>query len=151
VVALYFQAAPTNPTDQQLAIASVRHQKKLTTAATANQEYRRNEQELESASVVDKIRPRYREKRKEAAKLAARFRSAAEEMEGTQSQLNQLEQQRRTFEQWLPSPQTMEMSRLRDYLSTKEAKTRLREIKEQQRSRSGQQKPDLEQGRGFHL
>jgi len=50
-VALYFQAAPTNPTDQQLAIAHERHQKKLTTAATANQEYRRNEQELESASV----------------------------------------------------------------------------------------------------
>jgi len=72
-------------------------------------------------------------------------------MEGTQSQLNQLEQQRRTFEQWQTSPQTMEMSRLRDYLSTKEAKTRLREIKAQQRSRSRQQKPEKEQGRGFHL
>ncbi len=44
-VALYFQAAPTNPTDQQLAQATERHQKKLATAATANKEYRRSEQE----------------------------------------------------------------------------------------------------------
>jgi len=72
----------------------------LATPATANQEYRRNEQELESASIVDKLRPGYREKRKSAAKLAARFIGAAEEMNRTQSQLNKLEQQRRTFSQW---------------------------------------------------
>jgi len=150
-VALYFKVAPTNPTDQQLAQALERHQNKLTTAATANQEYRRNEQELESASIVDKIRPRYREKKKEAAKLAARFIGAAEALERTQSQLNQLEQQRRTFEQWQASPKTREMESLRDYLNTPEAKTRLREIKAQQRSRSGQQKPSREIGRGLHL
>lgn len=72
-------------------------------------------------------------------------------MKRTQSQLNKLEQQRGTFEQWLPSPQTQEMEVLRDYLNTKEALTRLREIKAQQRERTRQQKPDLEQGRGFHL
>jgi len=150
-VALYFQAAPTNPTDQQLAQATERHQNKLTAAATANQEYRRSEQELESASIVDKIRPSYREKRKSAAKLAARFIGATEEMERTQSQLNKLEQQRRTFDQWQTSPRTQEMERLRDYLNTQDAKTRLREIKEQQRERSGQQKPSREQGPGLSL
>lgn len=131
-VALYFQAAPTNPTDQQLAQAKERHQKKLTTAATANQEYRRSEQELESASIVDKLRPGYREKRKEAAKLAARFIGASEEMNRTQSELNKLEQQRHTFYQWQTSPQTREMERLRDYLSSPEAQTRLHDIKAQQ-------------------
>jgi len=150
-IALYFQAAPTNPTDQQLAQATERHQNKLTAAATANQEYRRSEQELESASIVDKIRPSYREKRKSAAKLAARFIGATEEMERTQSQLNKLEQQRRTFDQWQTSPRTQEMERLRDYLNTQDAKTRLREIKEQQRERSGQQKPSREQGPGLSL
>jgi len=150
-VALYFQAAPTNPTDQQLAQATERHQNKLTTAATANQEYRRLEQELDSASIVDKLRPGYREKRKEAALLAARFIGASEEMERTQSELNKLEQQRRTFEQWQTSPRTMEMERLRDYLNTKDAKTRLREIKAKARELERQQKPSREQGRGFHL
>jgi len=150
-VALYFQAAPTNPTDQQLAQATERHREKLTTAATANQEYRRNEQELDSASIVDKIRPRYREKRKEAALNAARFRSATEALERTQSELNKLQQQRRTFEQWQASPQTREMERLRDYLSTQDAKTRLREIKEQQREHSRQQKPSREIGPGLSL
>ncbi len=48
---LYFQAAPTNPTDQQLAQATERHQKKLATAGTANSEHRRLEQELKSASI----------------------------------------------------------------------------------------------------
>jgi len=150
-VALYFQAAPTNPTDQQLAQATERHQNKLTTAATANKEYRRKEQELDSASIVDKIRPGYQEKRKEAALLAARFIGASEEMERTQSQLNKLEQQRRTFEQWLTSPQTQEMEILRDYLNTKEAKTRLKEIKAKARERPRQQKPSREQGWGLHL
>lgn len=53
-------------------------------------------------------------------------------IERTQSQLNQLEQQRRTFEQWLPSPQTQALERLRDYLSTPETQTRLKQIKSQQ-------------------
>jgi len=150
-VNLYFQTAPTNPTDQQLAIATSRHREKLASAATANQEYRRNEQELESASIVDKLLPGYREKRKSAAKLAARFRSASEEMERTQSQLNKLEQQRRTFEQWQSSPQTREMERLRDYLNTQDAKTRLREIKAKARELERQQKPSRDQGRGLSL
>jgi len=72
-------------------------------------------------------------------------------MERTQSQLNKLEQQRRTFDQWQTSPRTQEMERLRDYLNTQDAKTRLREIKEQQRERSGQQKPSREQGPGLSL
>ena len=150
-IALYFQAAPTNPTDQQLAQATERHQEKLATAATANQEYRRSEQELESASIVDKLLPGYREKRKEAAKLAARFIGATEALERTQSELNQLEQQRRTFEQWQSSPQTQEMERRQDYLNTQDAKTRLREIKEQQRELERQQKPSREQGPGLSL
>ncbi|MBA3923182.1 MAG: hypothetical protein H0X31_16410, partial [Nostocaceae cyanobacterium] len=149
--ALYFQTAPTNPTDQQLAQALDRHQKKLATAATANQEYRRLEQELDSASIVDKLRPGYREKRKSAALLAARFIGASEEMERTQSELNKLEYLRRTFEQWQTSPRTQEMERQRDYLNTQDAKTRLREIKAQQRERSGQQKPSREQGPGLSL
>ncbi|MBV8882742.1 MAG: hypothetical protein JO235_01895 [Chroococcidiopsidaceae cyanobacterium CP_BM_RX_35] len=150
-VALYFQVAPINPTDQQLAFVTERHQKQLATAAAANQEYRRLEQELESASIVEQLLPGYREKKKEAAKLAARFIGEASEMERTQEKLNQLEQQRRTFSQWQTSPQTQEMERLRDYLNTKESQTRLKEIKAQQRSRSRQQKPEREMGRGFHL
>ncbi len=150
-VALYFQAAPTNPTDQQLAQANERHREKLATAATANQEYRRNEQELESASIVDKLLLSYREKRKEAAMLAARFIGATEEMNRTQLQLNKLEQQRRTFSQWQTSPQTQEMESRRDYLSTKEAQTRLREIKAQQQEPERQQKPSREIGPGLSL
>lgn len=163
-VALYFQTASTNPTDQQLAQALERHQNKLTTAATAFQEYRRSEQELASASIVDKLLPSYREK-KEAAKLAARFIGAASEMERTQEKLNQLEQQRRTFEQWQTSPQTQEMECLRDYLSTPEAQTRRHDIKaqllrekaqeiEQKRlsqQRQPQQKPERNQGRELSL
>lgn len=72
-------------------------------------------------------------------------------MERTQSELNKLEQQRRTFEQWQTSPRTQEMERLRDYLSTPEAQTRRHEIKAKARERSRQQKPEREQGRGFHL
>jgi hypothetical protein len=53
-------------------------------------------------------------------------------MERTQSELNKLEQQRRTFEQWQTSPKTREMEYLRDYLSTPEAQTRRHEIKAQQ-------------------
>ena len=45
----------------------------------------------------------------------------------------------------------MEMERLRDYLNTKEAKTRLREIKEHQREHSRQQKPSREIGPGLSL
>ncbi len=150
-VALYFQAAPTNPTDQQLTIARVRHQEKLATAATANKEYRRLEQELDSASIVDKVLTSYRDKRKEAAKLAARFIGATEALERTQSQLNKLEQQRRTFEQWQTSPKTREMESLRNYLNTPEAKTRLRKIKQQQRELERQQKPSREIGPGLSL
>ena len=72
-------------------------------------------------------------------------------MNRAQSQLNKLEQQRRTFEQWQTSPQTQEMERLRDYLSTKEAQTRLKEIKAQQRARPRQQKPSREQEPGLSL
>lgn len=72
-------------------------------------------------------------------------------IERTQSQLNQLEQQRRTFEQWQTSPKTREMESLQNYLNTPEAKTRLREIKAQQLERSRQQKPEREIGRGLHL
>jgi len=100
---------------------------------------------------VDKLLPSYREKKKEAAKLAARFISAASEMERTQEKLNQLEQQRRTFSQWQTSPQTQEMERLRDYLNTPEAQTRLKEIKAQQRELERQQKPSREMGRGLSL
>jgi hypothetical protein len=131
-VNLYFQTAPTNPTDQQLAIATERHREKLATAATAFEEYRRTEQELESASIVDKLLPGYREKSEEAIVLSARFRTAASQMERTQEKLNQLQQQRRSFELWLTSPQTQEMSRLRDYLNTQDTKTRLKKIQAQQ-------------------
>jgi len=150
-VALYFQVAPINPTDQQLAFATERHQKQLATAAAANQEYRRLEQELDSASIVDKLLPGYREKKKEAAKLAARFIGEASEMERTQEKLNQLEQQRRTFELWQTSPQTQEMEHLRDYLNTEEAQTRLQEIKAKAREYSRQQKPEKGQGWGLSL
>ena len=82
---------------------------------------------------------------------AARFIGAAEEMERTQSQLNKLEQQRRSFEQWQTSPQTQEMERLRDYLNTKEVQNRLREIQAKAREYSRQQKPEKEMGRGLSL
>ena len=86
-------------------------------------------------------------------------------IERTQSQLNQLEQQRRTFEQWQTSPQTQEMECLRDYLSTPEAQTRRHDIKaqllrkkaqeiEQKRlsqQRQPQQKPERNQGRELSL
>jgi len=72
-------------------------------------------------------------------------------MERTQEKLNQLEQQRRSFEQWQASPKTREMESLRDYLNTQDAKTRLKEIKQQQRELEHQQKPERNQGRGFHL
>jgi len=145
--------------------AKDRHQEKLATAATANKEYHRKEQELESASIVDKLRPSYREKRKEAALLAARFIGATEALERTQSELNKLSQQRRAFEQWQASPQTQEMERLRDYLSTPEAQTRIKDIKAQQawekaqeieqkrlsQQRQPQQKPERERGWGPSL
>jgi len=72
-------------------------------------------------------------------------------MERTQSQLNKLEQQRRTFEQWQTSPKTREMESLRNYLNTPEAKTRLRKIKQQQRELERQQKPSREIGPGLSL
>lgn len=72
-------------------------------------------------------------------------------IERTQSQLNQLEQQRRSFEQWQTSPKTREMESLRNYLNTPEAKTRLREIKAQQLELERQQKPSRERGPGLSL
>lgn len=68
----------------------------------------------ESASIVDLLLPGYQDKRKEATKDAARFIGATEAKDRTQSQLNKLEQQRRTFSQWQTSPQTRALERLRD-------------------------------------
>jgi len=131
----YFQAAPPNCSDFDLATVDYQHRYWLERVRQAYEKFDVLDKQVSSANFLLRLLPSYSRKLEEAATAAQEWQSAITKSDSTSSELKRLQRLRQQYLEWEQSPSTQEMRPLRDYLQTPERQQLIAEALELERQR----------------
>ena len=131
----YFQAAPPNCSDFDLATVEYQHRYCYERVSEAYEKYETLNKQVRSANFWQKLLPEYSRNLDKLQEKLSDWQSAITQKESVEKQLLELQQIRQRYKEWEQSPSTQEMRPLRDYLQTPERQQLIAEALELERQR----------------
>jgi hypothetical protein len=131
----YFQAAPRNCSDFDLATVEYQHRYCNERLSEAYSNYSALDKLVRSANFWQKLLPEYSRNLAQLKEKLSDWHSAITQKKSVEKQLLELQQTRQRYKEWEQSPQTQEMRPLRDYLQTQERQQLIAEALELERQR----------------
>lgn len=140
----YFQAAPPNCSDSDLATVDYQHHYCIERVSEAYSKYSALDKLVRSANFWQKLLPEYERNLDKLQEKLSDWQSAITQFESVEKQLLELQQTRQRYKEWEQSPSTQEMRPLRDYLQTQERQQLIAEALELERQRELVRQQELE-------
>lgn len=132
-VAAYFAHKPTHPNEQELQRLQKDERKLAALYDDLFQQTREKLDELENASVLTRLLPKYKTDLASLERISAQRDKVYSNWMAVGKRVEEWHSQQEEYRRWQSSPQTQEMEQLREYLNTPQVQTRLSHIKEEQR------------------
>jgi len=140
----YFQAAPPNCSDFDLATVDYQHRYCNERLGQAYENYSALDKLVRSANFWQKLLPEYSRNLDKLQEKLSDWQSAITQKKSVEKQLLELQQTRQRYKEWEQSPQTQSMRPLRDYLQTQERQQLIAEALELELKRELGRQQELE-------
>ncbi|MDV2998394.1 MAG: hypothetical protein N4J56_008099 [Chroococcidiopsis sp. SAG 2025] len=143
-VAAYFAKQPTHPNEQELQRLQRDERRLAALYDDLFQQTLEKLDELENASWLTRLLPKYKTDLAELEKISAQRDRVYSNWMAAGKRVEEWHSQQEEYRRWQSSPATKEMEQLREYLNTPQVKTRLNHIKEEQRQERERQQEGRE-------
>ena len=143
----YFQAAPPNCSDSEIAPVDYQHRYCNERLGQAYEKYETLNKQVTSANFWQKLLPQYERNLAQLKEKLSDWQSAITQKQSVEKQLLELQQTLRRYKEWEQSPSTQEMRRMRDYLQTPESQQLIAEALELELKRELVRQRELERQR----
>ena len=143
----YFQAAPPNCSEEDLATVDYQHRYCNETLGQAYYKYSALDKLVRSANFWQKLLPQYERNLAQLKEKLSDWQSAITQKKLVEKQLLELQRLRQRYKEWEQSPQTQSMRQQREYLLSPQVRELVTEALELERQRELVRQRELERHR----